>query len=318
MGQENNEDKPPEPPPPTRLQVALAKLKALPGAGFVFALIPLLLIGYFGWYHWGAEHLDRALYALRMENVELTPQPGWLRTDVREEVFRNGALEQVSLLDPQATATIAHAFDAHACVKTTVRVRKAGRGKVQVDLLYRMPAAMVYYERPTQSDGGLALISKGCFPIDDEGVVLPTTEFTREQVFEYFLIFAAGTAPKGDVGMAFGDPRIMEALDLTKLLAPLRVPLKLERIYVEQDPVVGSPSPWVLRIVTKDRREVITWGHAPGKEISGEPRPEAKLAALQKWFQTLPSILPADGKPAEVDLRQISTPAGQFTSSLAP
>jgi hypothetical protein len=294
----------------------LGKIRHLPGGGLLFAIIPLLILGYFGWYYYGAEHLDRTLFALREDNIELTPQPKWIHGDIRAEVFRDGALGQVSLLEPQATATIAHAFDEHTWIKSTNRVRKMSGGRVQVDVVYRKPAAMVYY-RPTALVGSpsTAANSKGmCFPVDDEGVVLPSADFASAQVHDYFMIFAPNAAPAGDVGVSFGDERIVEALKLCRLLEPMRAELKLECVYVEPDTFdkqLGGFNSWVLNISTGDKRNVV-WGHAPGKEMQDEPPVEEKIERMRSWLAAAPSATDV----ATLDLRQRKNVGRRLTSAL--
>lgn len=317
MGQENSNDQAPPPPPPTLFERWGARIRTLPGGGWLFALIPLLILGYFGWYYYGAEHLDRTLYSLKMESIELTPQPDWIHCDVRAEVYRNGGLSDVSLLDPAATATIAHAFDAHTWIKSTNRVRKMSGGKVQVDVVYRRPAAMVYYRPPAVLRTPNVPANKGqCFPVDDDGFVLPGDDFTPAQVHDYFMIFAPNAAPAGDVGMAFGDDRITEALKLCKLLEPLRVQLQLECIYVEPDTLnqqLGAASAWIMNVTTADKRNII-WGHGPGKESKDEPLVEEKIASMRSWLGT-----PAESSDVAVlDLRQRRTLVQRLINTVPP
>ena len=301
MGQENPNDQPP-PPPPTLYEWWAHRIRTLPGGGLLFAVIPLLILGYFGWKNFGAEHLDRTLYALRVENIEVTPQPNWIRGDVRAEVYRNGTLSRLSLLDPQATATIAHAFDAHAWIKRTNRVRKTSGGKVQVDVLYRRPTAMVWFQKAavlgTQPEPG----NKGlCYPVDEEGVVLPGDNFTPDEVPNYFMIFAPNAVPTGESMMAFGDNRILEALKLCRILEPHRSAWKLACIYVEPDAVdrqLTGFNSWMMTVTTQDKRNIL-WGHAPGKELKDETAIEEKLAILQSWIQNSANST----KAPDLDLR---------------
>lgn len=305
MGQEKPNDQPP-PPPPTMVEWWSAKIRSVPGGGLLFALVPLLVLGYCGWYYYGAEHLDRTLYSLREENIELTPQPAWIHGDVRAEVYRSGSLAKVSLLEPQATATIAHAFDAHSWIKSTNRVRKTSGGKVKVDVVYRKPAAMVYYREAPAIGTQTVKANQGlCFPVDEEGFVLPSDDFASAEVHNYFVIFAPNAAPAGDVGMAFGDDRILEALKLCRLLEPQRKELKLACIYVQPDAIeqqLGAFNSWVMNIATDDKRNII-WGHAPGKEGKDEPGVEEKIASMQSWLQTPPE----SSDVAVLDLRHRRT-----------
>lgn len=285
-------------------------MQYIPGGALLFCLAPLLVLGYFAWRNWGAEHLDKALYAVRIENLVTTPQPTWIRSsNVREEVFKNGGLGQLSVLDPQASATIAHAFESHSWVQRASRVQKLPGGKVTVDIVYRRPVAMVYY-KGHHSDSGTSQINKpiktGYYPVDDEGVVLPTADFDSSQVPGYFLVFAEDASPPSDVGMAFSDTRIKQSLSLCRLLESARVELRLKQIYVERDERMTGPSPWIMRIKTSDNR-FIDWGHAPGNEVAGEPSAQEKLANLLKWHADASSMLHIDlAKPLILETKLTS------------
>lgn len=294
------------------LSKLLAVYHSLPGGAFLFAAVPLLILGYFGWYFWGAEHLDRTLYSLKQENISITPQPPWIRASILGEVYRNGSLSQVSLLDPQATATIAHAFSAHTWVQRASRVRKMGDGKVQVDLVYREPAAMVYFNAQStgrrSADNNSHLPPDGFFPVDSDGIILPPEDFVDKQVLDFFRIYATGATPAGDVGMPFGDSRVSEALELCKLLRLKREAWQVERVHVTPDDQVGQRSPWILNLVTGDNREII-WGHAPGKESTGEPSVQDKVTRLESWL----SSVPTNNSVNSLDLRIRSPLSNRFT-----
>jgi len=286
---------------PSGLQSLALWMRYVPGGGLLFAVAPLLVLGYFAWYYWGAEHLDKALYAVKLENLVATPQPTWIRTSqVREEVFESGGLGQLSLLDPQASATIAHAFESHSWVQRATRVTKLAGGKVTVDIVYRRPVAMIHYDG-NDSNSSSAEIKKGFYPVDEEGVILPTTDFDSSQVKAYFLIYAEGATPPSEVGMVFSDPRVKQSLELCRLLESKRVELRLERIYVMRDDRLGGPSPWLIRLWTSDQRQ-IDWGHAPGSESPGEPSAQEKLAKLLKWRVEAGSSLELDlAKPLSIE-----------------
>ncbi len=285
---------------PVGLQKLAQWMQYVPGGALIFAVIPLLVISYFAWRHWGAHHVDQALYALRLENLVTTPQPTWIRNSkVRDEVFHSGGLGQLSLLDPQASATIAHAFESHSWVQRTTYVKKNSDGKVNVDIVYRRPVAMVYYP-------GSSEVIPGFFPVDEEGVVLPKSDFDSSQVTSFFMIYADGAAPPNDIGMAFSDIRVRQALALCRFLEPSRIELRLEGIYVERDLRMGGPSPWIMRIRTSDNR-AITWGHAPGVEMNGEPDAQTKLAALLRWHNSSNSTI-------EIDLTKSQPQDAKLTS----
>lgn len=311
MGQEKSNDQPP-PPPPTVWQVLAERVRNTPGSGLAFAVVPLLVIGYLGWYYYGAKQLDRTLYSLKLENIEITPQPRWIRSDLKAEIYRQNRLSQLSLLEPAATATIAHAFEANLCIRSANHVRKLSSGKVQIDVTYRQPVAMVLYE-PAQSALDPNKTKKGFYAIDDEGVVLPRAEFTQDQVHDYFVIFAQHIQLEGKDTVGFRDPRIPVALSLCKLLEPLRVELRLAIIEVEADGMdlqLGGYNSWELRLRTKEGRNII-WGHAPGKETKDEMPLDEKLATMRAWL-----AVPATADTAtELDLRFRRGLSQRFTSA---
>ena len=176
---------------PSGLQTLARWMHYIPGGALLFAVTPLLILGYFAWRNWGAEHLDVALYAVKLENLVTTPQPTWIRnSQVREEVFKNSGLGQLSVLDPQASATIAHAFESHCWVQRASRVQKLPGGKVTVDIAYRRPIAMVYYDG--NANPSSANVKTGFFPVDEEGIVLPPADFDENQVRNYFVVIAGG------------------------------------------------------------------------------------------------------------------------------
>jgi len=291
---------------PSGLQQFAQWMHYVPGGALLFAAAPLLILGYFAWYYWGAHHLDTALYAVKFDNLVTTPQPTWIRsTKVRDEVFKAGGLGQLSLLDPQASATIAHAFESHSWVQRATYVKKNTNGKVNVDLIYRRPIAMIHY-KSSDSNTKSTQIKEGFFPVDEEGVVLPMVDFDQSQVTSYFLIYLEGATPPSDVGMAFADIRIRQSLVLCRFLESLRVELRLQAIYIVRDLHLGDANPWGLCIQTSDKRR-INWGHAPGAESPHEPLAQEKLAALTKWRADTSAMIEIDlSKPQMLETKPTS------------
>ena len=293
---------------PSGLQQFAQWMHYVPGGALLFAVAPLLIIGYFAWYYWGAHHLDTALYAVKLENLVTTPQPTWIRsTKVRDEVFNAGGLGQLSLLDPQASATIAHAFESHSWVQRTTYVKKNADGKVNVDLIYRRPIAMIHYKSSDLSPNSVQ-VKEGYFPVDEEGVVLPMVDFDQSQVPNYFLVYLEGATPPSDVGMPFSDLRIRQALVLCRYLESIRVEMRLQAIYIVRDIHLGDLNPWGLCIQTSDKRRII-WGHAPGAESPNEPLAQEKLAALTQWRADTRGTIEIDlTKPQAFESKLTSSP----------
>ncbi len=285
---------------PTKYQQLLQWMHYIPGGALLFAVMPLMILGYFAWYHWGAEHLDKALYAVRLEDLTCTPQPTWIRSsDVKKEVYKNCGLDQLSLLDPQASATIARAFESHNWVARVQRVTKLSGGKVVVDVNYRRPVAMIRSDDPT---------AKGYYPVDEQAVILPTADFDPSQVMNYFVIQAEGATSVE--GMAFTDMRIRHALELCRFLESKRVELRLAKIQVVREEQWVSANPWLLFVSTSDNRRIF-WGHAPGVESPGELQAPAKLARLIQWRSDPNASI-------ELDLTAPSSPEKRLSSTLVP
>ena len=288
--------------PDLRSKIAFV-VQHIPGGALLFAVLSLVVLGYLGWYYYGADHLDQALYALRLEKLTVTQQPPWIKTNIAEEVYNNSRLDRLSLLDSRATSTVAQAFEAHEWVKTTQRVNKTVGGKVVVELVYRRPAAMIYVTSVNKETG---VEVPGFLPIDNQGTLLPSEpHFAPDDVWNYFQIFAKDAEPTGRLGMPFGDVRIMEALKLCEFLEKYREPLGLAVIEVSQDNLASGPSPWVLHAFTRDKRREIIWGHAPRLEGTGELPADEKLKRLLSWME---KALPAQStQTLTLDLRYASS-----------
>ncbi len=272
----------------------------IPGGALLFAVGTLVVLGYFGWYYYGADHLDQAFYSLRLEKLVVTPQPPWIKSPIAEEVYQNGRLDRISLLDPRATASVARAFETNHWVKTTSRVSKSVGNRVSVDLIYRRPVAMVFYENH-KNDLDPNAVKQGFYPIDNEGTVLPRGDFSEEDVWNYFMIFAQDARPAGDVGWPYGDVRITEALRLCEFLQPQHDAFQLQEVWVQHDNLASGSSPWSLTVRTRDRTREIIWGHAPRAEGTGELPAEEKLRRLVTWLkQPLPT---SPGEVHRIDLR---------------
>jgi hypothetical protein len=249
----------------------------------------LLLLGYFGWYFYGARHVEYSLNGIRKENVLLT-QPDWIKSSVTDDVFQVSGLEKVSLLDAQAPVVIARAFDAHPTIRRTQRVQLVASGQILVKAEFRLPVAMVHCE---ERDGTSSFL-----PVDREGVLLPRDHFTQDDVPRYIWIYAPGVKDSEDrlEGRRFGDPRIEQAAALCAYLQAYRDRAMISRVNVYT--VQGKPG-WRFELITAgggDRTGPrIYWGCALGQEGITEPAPLTKLtklldAASDRTLWSQPSI----------------------------
>jgi hypothetical protein len=262
---------------------ALGWFQSIPRAAILSLIGPavLLLVGYFGWRYYGANALDGAFYAVKPENIHLTNTPSWLKTDIVREVFDGSNLGKMSLLDDQTAAVIARAFDAHPWIRKTYRVQKMAGGQILVNVEYRTPIAMVHCESDTpqgNDPGG----KENFLPIDAEGFLLPTKDFSQTDIQNYFLIYARNIRASDHrrVGTPLGDSQIDEAVALCRELNSIREEANLVSIYVYPTQSAGKAK-WMLELATRGGPR-ITWGSAPGLESREEPSILWKMKRLKE------------------------------------
>jgi hypothetical protein len=264
----------------------------LPGLRWLSAeaLIGMSLIavvvagGYYGWRKWGLPATQLAAYRLTLDNIHVTPQPSWIRADVKAEAVRDGRLEDVAIFDLELSTRVYRAFQMHPWVAKVERVRKRPPAKVLVDLVYRRPVGWVEVQPGVMPDN-----ATGIMPIDGTGVLLPPEDFrdtSATAANQYIRISVVGLTPYGVPGAPWGDPRVAAAAQIAAVLADHVAKLQLQRIVVAPA-VANDPSPdrSLCEIVTR-RGLKFPWGRLPGREIPGEPKPAQKLLQLQQFCQT--------------------------------
>ncbi|MFM7517008.1 MAG: hypothetical protein ACKO3V_08700 [Pirellula sp.] len=257
--------------------------RAIPKAAILSMVGPmaLLLAGYLGWRFYGAKALDTTYYALKQENIHFSDRPPWLQSDIVAEVFEQRELGRMSLLDDLTSTVIAREFDAHPWIKKTHRVHRMAGGQIMISAEFRQPVAMVHCDADLDSaTGGIG--QESFLPVDSEGILLPTKDFSQEDIPNYMLIYAqdirASDYPR--VGMIMADPQISEAILLCRFLGPLRSQglSKLSSVYVYPN-TSGGKSRWKLEITTKGGPRIM-WGSAPTHESNNEPTANVKLKRL--------------------------------------
>ncbi len=238
----------------------------------------LIIGGYFAWHQWGAEYMNSKYYGVDATQFEVTTPPAYVRSDIVQTVYQATAMENLSLLDTQATAKIASAFSTHPWVRQVNSVRKMPGGHIDVRLDYRKPVAMVSVISQ-HSD----VVGRAFFAIDGEGVVLPPDDFSGEETQRYIHISVPNTYPRGSMGTKFGDVRVEAAARVAAIIAPYNEhAASNRRVVIKKIGVHGDP-----RQTTVPQLELETtagkkkfWGSSPGMELPGEPNAEMKLQVL--------------------------------------
>lgn len=263
----------------------IATLVAAPALLAILWPAILLIAGYASWQQWGSHYVAHKYYGVQASSINVTEPPAYVRSDIIKTVYRDAAMDKLSLMDEQACAKVASAFASNAWVRRVVGVRKLAGGRLNVRLEYRQPVAMVHViSRHPEHDGA------GFFAVDGEGVLLPPSDFSRAETVNYLHIIVPGAYPTGGVGAEFGDTRVQTAALLAYVLHPFREKLGITSIGVHgdlrQNPVVQ------LEIAGTEERRWF-WGSPPGSEAQGEPTAKMKLQSL------------IDGAPTGSDLRQV-------------
>lgn len=205
-------------------------------------------------------------YRLLVENIATNPAPEWVRSDVVADAFARGGLADSSLLDEKLTAHVAHAFALSPWVKEVASVKKLPLGKVQVELVYREPVAMV---EVILADG-----SGGLIFLDAEGTILPTEDFRPIDASKYLRVAAANArVPSAKPGTRWGDASIERAAGLAAALRSKREPWSLYRMVLPTRP--GES----VRIVSRNGAEIV-WGALPGQGAGEEASYLVKLERI--------------------------------------
>jgi len=233
---------------------------------------------------------SRPEYQLRTADIRINDAPQWIPKDLVSQVITQSRLgTRRSVLEEGLTKEIAAAFEKHPWVEKVVKVSKAVPARIDVELVYRRPVAMV--EIPT-----------GLLPIDGSGVLLPPTEFTSEDARRYPLITQPKMSPQGAVGTSWGDPQVVAAAKLASALLPHWKEFGLVSIVIPTRIDLRAPLvELVFELHTKGGSHII-WGRAPGVVYPLELSAEQKIGRLEECLTRFGGFDLPDG-PYEIDIR---------------
>lgn len=241
-------------------------------------------------------------YTLRPEQIEITPPPPWIQADVKAEALRNASLDRpLSILDDEATRRIYEAFPLHPWVRQVERVTRQPGPRVKVDLVYRRPACMVQLPADLTSDASPGEIL--VYAVDEEGVLLPSADFSPALAGRYPLLVRVRTLP-GQVGETWGDDVVHGGARVAAALSEQWNELRLVRIAPENS-AASADSPLELRFtLTAENGVEVLWGAAPQWTEAGQAIVQQKLAELMKHRAADGALQPLDGA-ATIDLRRM-------------
>lgn len=233
----------------------------------------------------------RPEYRLRTSMIRVVPaseRP--VPEDLVEQVRRlNDLPRELSLLDPRLCPNLAAAFAKHPWIAKVVSVKQSFPADVVIEVEYRRPMAM-------------AQVKGGRIPIDGEGVVLPSEDFSVSDVPRYPTIRLAGAGNMSQTGNRITEPGLIGAARAAQLLAPKWSELELEAIELPRDrSSIKKIDDIVLQLQTKGG-SVIIWGRAPGTSHPGELTAPQKLARMEKYHSEFGGFDRPSG-PYEIDIR---------------
>lgn len=282
---------------PGRLALIVALLVAVLGGGACLA-----------WMKLRDRILGSPEYRLHYQQVEITPPPDWIHSDLREDVFRDPALDgPLSIMDDDLAERIARAFARHPWVAKVVRVQPLHPASVQVELEYRRPVCMV------EVPGGL-------LPVDVEGYLLPGHDFSPGEAARYPRLTGVERMPIGPPGNRWPNAKVIGGAEIAASLGPAWEAMRLQRIVpLAVDPAVaavggvvdGEPirrkaprrsvEPFFALITRGGTR--ILWGYAPGAGAIGELTVEEKVARLKRYLADHDTLDVRGGRRQELDVR---------------
>lgn len=229
-------------------------------------------------------------YRVTPEKIAISSLPPWIHCDLKAEVMRDASLERsLSLLDEDLTKRLANAFSLHPWVAKVVRVSKHHPARVEVQLIYRQPVAMVE-------------VSGGLLPVDEAGVLLPSADFSPAQAKQYPRISRVESHPSGPVGTNWGDATVAGGAKIASAVADRWKKLRLYRILAPVHTIADEHVDRYTYELTTHAGTRLLWGRPPGNEPTGEPKASEKVARLEAIAERDGSL---DGKsgPRIIDLR---------------
>jgi hypothetical protein len=263
----------PQAPKPFSIFRAAISLAFGPGRPVLILLLLVgLLVGawYIAWQFVGPRVLADPRYRMTAEDVEITPLPPWIHSDVRGEAIRGITLSgSVSIMTDELTQRVADAFGLHPWVAKVVAVRKFHPARVKVELEYRRPVLMV------EVPGGL-------LPVDVQGAWLPSGDFSPIEANGYPRLVGINSAPVGPVGTRWGDARVVGAAEIAAAIGPAWSTLGLQRIATSAASISTAGEEYTYEVTTRGESRVL-WGHSPGGSGAGEVPPAEKVARLQQY-----------------------------------
>lgn len=287
---EEDEVPPAKPSVAARAGKALLKTFFRPKRLLLLALIPVLgAIAPIAWRNWPTLE-ERDTYRLTAADIHVTEPRHPVPSNIVERAVGTAAFDnEFSVLDASLLPRLADAFAKDPWVKEVVRLQKSLPARIDVELVYRTPVAMID-------------VKQGVYPVDDEGVLLPPNDFTAAEIRRYPLVTGIASLPSGAPGTPWGETTVVGAAKIAAALSPDWSTLGLTSI--------EAPLPTSVNVALDDltfelrtrNGSTIVWGRPPGTGHPGELTVDQKLGRLKQYIADF-GPLDAPGPAFEIDIR---------------
>lgn len=236
------------------------------------------------------EILAQPRFVLAPDRINIGALPEWIHEDPRAEfLLHANDAEIMNLADKHALERLIQGIARHPWVKTVSSAEKHFPGEVNVSLEWRKPVAMVR-------------VKDGLLPVDREGVLLPTRDFTPLEAARYPRIEGINPEQVNRLaGQIWNDPVVQHGALLADCLLDRWARYQF-RSLCPTSVTAHSSSP-EFEIHTRKGSRII-WG-AVVKHSGGETPDDTtlrKLQWLEAYYREHGSFEGLDG-PQIIDLR---------------
>ena len=287
---EEDDAPPPKPSVATRAGKTVLKSVFRPKRLLLLALIPILgAIAPIVWRNWPSLD-ERETYRLTAADIHVTEPPRPVPANIVERAIGTASLDdEFSVLDSSLLPRLADAFAKDPWVKEVVRLHKSLPARIDAELVYRTPVAMID-------------VKQGVYPVDADGVLLPPNDFSAAEIRRYPLVTGIASLPSGAPGTAWGETTVLGAAKIAAALSTDWSTLGLSSIEAPLPTSANVPLDDLTFELRTRNGSTIVWGRPPGTGHPGELTVDQKLGRLKQYIADF-GPLDVPGPAFEIDIR---------------